>query len=357
MAHLSFGPVALLGSGETAPASGPVYDMLAQRAPAPIQIAILETPAGFQPNSRRVAERVAEFIQTRLQNYAPAINLVAARKRGTSASPDDPAIAAQLLDADILFLGPGSPTYTVRQLADSATYQHLVARHRVGASVVAASAATIALGRYALPVYELFKVGEDVHWQPGLDFFAPFGLSLTLIPHWNNTEGGSELDTSHCYVGSERFAQLRTLLPDDTTIVGIDEHTACVLDLDAGTAQVRGRGSVTIIRPDETLTLARNESCPLSAFGPFRLPAREDGIAAAVWAAAVAAAEARTPASDTPAIPDAVTALLGERQAARARRDWAAADAIRDTLAAQGWAIRDTPAGAVLEPLKPAQVQ
>lgn len=46
-----------------------------------------------------------------------------------------------------------------------------------------------------LPVYEIYKAGEDVHVRKGLNFFADFGLSLSFIP-WNNTDGGAELDTS-----------------------------------------------------------------------------------------------------------------------------------------------------------------
>jgi len=55
-----------------------------------------------------------------------------------------------------------------------------------------------------------------------------------------------------------------------------------------------------------------------------------------------------------------VARLLTERQAARERRDFATADAIRDRLRAAGWLVRDTPDGPELvaappyEPLAPA---
>ena len=44
-------------------------------------------------------------------------------------------------------------------------------------------------------------------------------------------------------------------------------------------------------------------------------------------------------------VPEAVAAALAQREAARAGRDWAAADAIRDDLAGQGWIVEDAPSG------------
>src|SRR5918992_1036540 len=45
--------------------------------------------------------------------------------------------------------------------------------------------------------------------------------------------------------------------------------------------------------------------------------------------------------------------LLAWRQAARERRDFAAADAIRDQLRQAGWLVRDTPEGPELAPAPP----
>lgn len=44
----------------------------------------------------------------------------------------------------------------------------------------------------------------------------------------------------------------------------------------------------------------------------------------------------------------AALALLAEREAARAARDWEAADRLRDELRAQGWDVRDGADGAEL---------
>jgi cysteinyl-tRNA synthetase len=50
--------------------------------------------------------------------------------------------------------------------------------------------------------------------------------------------------------------------------------------------------------------------------------------------------------------PDAAAlALLARRDAARAAKDWAEADRLRDELQAAGWEVRDGPSGAELVPV------
>jgi GT2 family glycosyltransferase len=52
-------------------------------------------------------------------------------------------------------------------------------------------------------------------------------------------------------------------------------------------------------------------------------------------------------------VPHDLAALLIRRQAARERRDFATADAIRDQLRQAGWLVRDTPHGPELDPAPP----
>ena len=158
------GPIALIGSGETSPSGRQVFDRLFASLPAPVRVAILETPAGFELNSKCVAGRVGEFLVHHLRNYSPQVTIVPTRRRGTAYSPDDPAVAAQIPGADVIFLGPGSPTYAARQLAGSVVWHTALAAHRLGAALVLASAAAVASGAHALPVYEIYKVGHDVYW-------------------------------------------------------------------------------------------------------------------------------------------------------------------------------------------------
>lgn len=350
MPEHSLGAIALFGSGEISPSARKVYDDVLRRLSPPIRVAVLETPAGFEPNSPQVAERVADFLRHNLQNYRPQVTVVPARKRGTPFSPDDPDIIAPLLRTNAIFLGPGSPTYAARQLRDSLAWHTLVARQRLGTAVVLASAATIAVSAQALPVYEIYKVGEDLHWQPGLDFFGPYGLSLVFIPHWNNTEGGADLDTSRCFMGQVRFANLLALLPPGLTIVGIDEYTALVMDLEAETCQVMGSGGVTVLRNGRERYFTQGQTFPVGELGPFRRPAPLSGVPLQVWESVLAAqAEAQTAA--TPEPPVEVLALVEKREAARARRDWSTADALREQIATLGWQVADTPGGPQLNPI------
>ena len=365
------GPVVLFGSGETSPSGRKVFDQILSALPGSPQVALLETPAGFEPNSAQVIGRVAEFLKHRLQNYNPRVSVVPARARGTAFSPDDPEISAPLLEADLIFMGPGSPTYAVRHLNESLAWDYIRARHRLGAALVLASAATIAVSAHALPVYEIYKVGEDLHWMPGLDFFGNYGMPLIFIPHWNNNEGGAELDTSRCFMGQERFARLVELLPPELTVIGVDEHTALIMDTQKGVGRVVGRGEITVIHtghqhgeagPDlsgtglELVAAGRHahvhrhaagESFPLADCCPFVAPPNGDGLPPKVWERALEVhnrlAATRQAGSEEP--PPEVQALAEQRQSARAAKDWVLADQLRDQIAALGWAVKDTPQG------------
>jgi hypothetical protein len=343
------GLVVLFGSGETLPAGQKVFDWLFRRLPAPVRVAILETPAGFELNSERVAGRIGHFLEQHLQNYQPQVTVVPARGRGTPFSPDRPDIAGQLAGAGVSFLGPGSPTYAVRHLRDSLTWHTLLATHRLGAAVVLASAAVVAASSHTLPVYEIYKAGHDLHWQAGLAFFEPYGLNLAFVPHWNNRDGGSELDTSRCYMGRPRFDKLLGLLPRTALVVGIDELTALVVDLEARMCHVLGQGGVTLLAGGTVRRFGTGSNLALGELGDVRLPPAGLGLPAGLLGSVRSIRERMGDADAAPVAPGQVRRLVEEREVARARRDWETSDSLRDEIHALGWQVLDTPDGPHLQ--------
>jgi hypothetical protein len=85
-----------------------------------------------------------------------------------------------------------------------------------------------------------------------------------VVPHYDNAEGGTH-DTRFCYMGERRLAVMETMLPDDAWVLGIDEHTVLTVDLDARTATVSGRGSLTVRRRGASQVFAAGQKLALDA--------------------------------------------------------------------------------------------
>jgi hypothetical protein len=334
---MTLGRIAFLGSGETSLAGGRIFESLARLIPSPLRVAVMETPAGFELNSAQVAGRVGEFLMTRLQNYNPVIDIVPARRKDSAFSPDDPEIIKPLLHTNMIFMGPGSPTYAIRHLKDTLAWDVIRARHRLGATLVFASAATISIGAHALPVYEIYKVGQDIHVVDGLNLFADFGLHVSFIPHWNNADGGVDLDTSRCFVGMERFAEWCDLVPSQNATLGLDEHTGIILDFETGVCEISGVSSVSIVRECNPVIYPAGSSFALSELGEMTIPEPiETNIPKRVWDMVLNA-----PPLDDDKPSDEVVTLAEKRLTARANKAWAESDRLRDEISALGWTVQD----------------
>ncbi len=244
MTQAAPGTITLMGSGELTRSMSPVHRGIVARIPPPVRGVFLDTPAGFELNAADIAARACDYVS----HYVGIPITVASFPSAARATEAEVrAIVAQLERAGYIFAGPGSPTYAVRNWRDTPVFEAVARRVAEGAHLVLASAAAIAVGRYALPVYEVYKVGEDPHWVDGLDLPGRFGLELAIVTHWNNAEGEG-YDTRFCFMGAPRFEALERELPDSTTILGIDEYTACIIDPAAGLCRVMGAGGVTLRR-------------------------------------------------------------------------------------------------------------
>jgi hypothetical protein len=203
---------------------------------------LLDTPFGFQENASELAARITTYFR---RQVGCDITLASLRHSGRASALEFEQFLTRLAAATYVFAGPGSPTYALRHWRDHAVRERLLDKVTQGGCVAFSSAAAIGLGAYALPVYEIYKVGDDPSWTPGLDLLGQIGLRCAVLPHYNNHEGGTH-DTRFCYMGESRLRVLESMLPDNVLILGVDEYTACILDVEAQSVTVRGRGGVTV---------------------------------------------------------------------------------------------------------------
>ena len=238
------GKIVLMGSGELTATMVEVHKELLRRTAAQPKAVFLDTPAGFQLNVDQISKKAQDYFQAHVQQTLS----VASFKSAESITPYEAEQTYHTLrEADFVLIGPGSPTYAVHQWRQSSIPEILINRIKDGGCLVAASAAALTVGCSTLPVYEIYKVGQELHWVDGMDILKHFGFNLVVVPHWNNAEGGNH-DTRFCFMGQPRFEQLVSLLPSDVSILGLDEHTACILDFEAEQATIKGIGQVTLHR-------------------------------------------------------------------------------------------------------------
>ena len=249
----------IMGSGETAPTMVTTHRMLAAKLPKPARATLLDTPYGFQENAPELATKAVEYFKTSINitlDVAGLTQIIGADGLAVERG-------LQLVsDAQYVFAGPGSPTYALRQWSGTPLAGLLTKKLRDGGIVTFASAAALTLGRFTLPVYEIYKVGEEPRWLEGLNILGEVGINAALIPHYNNAEGGHH-DTRFCYMGERRLAMLERELPDDVYVLGVDEHTGVVIDIDAQTATVVGKGVLTIRVKGVSTEIASGEVMPL----------------------------------------------------------------------------------------------
>jgi peptidase E len=239
---LKKGKIAIIGSGEFTSSMVTVHKELIDKMGGQVRAVFLDTPAGFQPNVDQISKRVCEYFEKQIKQPMS----IASFKSSDDIDPYEMEEAfRRLMDANYIVIGPGSPTYALRHWKRSHVPQILIKKIEGGSCLVAASAAALTIGCLTLPVYEIYKVGEPLHWLDGMNILGHFGLNLVVIPHWNNAEGGSH-DTRFCYMGESRFQRLESMIPKDLQILGIDEHTALILDFERDMAKVMGIGNVTI---------------------------------------------------------------------------------------------------------------
>jgi cyanophycinase len=216
------GPLALVGSGEYLPQmTGVEAGLLAGRPARYVQLATAAVPDGPPVVDRW--HRLGTVQAERLG--AEAVILPVADRAGA----DDPALAAQVAGAGLIYLSGGHPGFLADTLRDSAVWTAIVAAWQDGAALAGCSAGAMAMTSW-VPSLRNPRKGAT----PGLGLLP----HVRVIPHFD--------------AFAARIPDLitRFLLPHDdgVTLLGVDEDTAVVGGPHEWTVQ--GRQSAWHLTPD-----------------------------------------------------------------------------------------------------------
>jgi cyanophycinase len=228
------GPLALVGSGEYTPAMLEVErDLIAGRPPRYVQI---PTAAGREGDAR-----ISYWVELgRAQAARIGVEAVPLRVLDRDQA-EDPAIAAQVEGAGLIYLSGGSPAYLADALRGTLLWQAIRKAWEGGAALAGCSAGAMAL---ADRVPDLFRRSGGE--REGLSLLP----HLRVIPHFDAMLG--------------RVPDLLTRpflkAPAGVSLVGVDENTALVGGLEeftvhgVGSAWILGDGKRRPIRAGETVT-------------------------------------------------------------------------------------------------------
>jgi cyanophycinase-like exopeptidase len=349
------GRIVLIGSGEIGPSMAPMHRGLVASLPArstPPSMVALDGSYDFQTNRAEMGEKVAVFFRSKVGVATTVVGLPETERPGADLAPTAFDATLSALDAaNLLFLGPGSPSRALFRWAETPIVERLIARIRAGATLIASSAAAAASGEVAMPVYEIYKAGQPARWLQGLNIMGTLlGLRVAIVPHWNNAEGATH-DTSRCFIGEAKLRELERSLAPGIAILGIDEHTALTIDFATDLVTVHGKGAVTIRIPgagETALHSGASESIEVfSARVPRAGSAQPRATDAALDAEPTVEGSDRSvhdapvAASARDRLAPAIERLIALRATARAEKRFADADAIRDAIEALGVELSD----------------
>ena len=266
----------IMGSGETAPTMMKHHRDLIARLPGDPLAVVIDTPYGFQENAPELASRAVDYFRQSVGHPIEVAGLT--RLKNVDVLSVETGLS-RLRRADYVFAGPGSPTYALTQWSGTPVPDIVREKLQRGGAVTIAPAAALTLGRFTVPVYEIYKVGQEPHWLEGLGVLDVIGLDVAVIPHYDNAEGGHH-DTRFCYLGERRLSDLEALLPDGVHVLGVDEHTGVIIDIDADTATVIGNGTITVRVKGRSTVIESGRTIPVDALrdptrGVTAVPSKE----------------------------------------------------------------------------------
>jgi len=221
------GLIALAGGNEFRRDCEPMDRTLLTRLGNRPKVVIIPTAAARE-NAALAAENGVRYFQ-RLGAQAEAAMIIDAE------TARQPALAAQVRNADLIYFVGGDPVYLLETMRDSPAWKAARKVLQRGRTLAGSSAGAMILG------------GQM--WAPGNGWREGLGLvpSIALIPHHANL--ASRWNAAH----------MRASLQEGVILLGIDEATALV----GPPWQVLGAGQVTVYRGKKPAIFKDGQNVPL----------------------------------------------------------------------------------------------
>jgi len=319
--------ITLFGSGETSPHMAKSYRDIKKNFNLDLRNNyLLDTPYGFQENNKILSNKIVEYFNSKVDLNIESLDF-------SNPNSDKVLIKNKIKNADFIFSGPGSPTYALNIWKEFELDKILESKIKNGVFIAFASAAALTFGTYVIPVYEIYKVGEDKSLVKGLDLLKFLGKETIVVPHFNNKEGGDH-DTSYCFIGEKRFNKL--ISSKDMLVIGIEEHTSMTFNLDDSNITVEGRGNVILKSKKGTITIKRGESLGIKNINTNYIPLPADD-------------DVQSENKKNEQILIDVEAIISIRNQARSKKIWNISDQIRDILSENNIDIEDNADGSEWE--------
>ena len=223
--------ILLVGGEEFRPASagmdGHVLQLTGKGAP---RVAIIPTAAASENPQLAAANGIRHFTGLGADAYS-----VEAIRR---ADAENPRLAAQVSDADVIYFTGGSPEHLYSVLADSPLLQAVIAANESGALWAGSSAGAMVLGAV------MRRPSSGSPASPALNVIP----NVLTLPHHERSDPEATL------------AQLAGREYVGLTVLGIDGATGLLLEPDGATAL--GAGNVTVYRAGGWKRYAAGDAVP-----------------------------------------------------------------------------------------------
>ena len=132
-------------------------------------------------------------------------------------------------------------------------------------------------------------------------------------------------------MGKKHWRRLRELLPENTTIVGIDELTSLIFWFDQKVIAVSGKGRVTLINQSKKVKLEAGKYYHLETLKTLKI----------IYSSAPKAPPTAAKPLAVKTLPKTVKKIIREHQLARGQKNFKLADKLRQKLWQLGYAVKD----------------